>query len=866
MKRKVQQTKAKSRSRQQRRSEQVELLRKLNQTEESICTSTLQGAPTSVPACDSPSPPPHQATDDRHLTVHTIPGTGISIPHTESLLKSLGYSIIYRWQTWCECLLHKDGERWLGIGPCEQQALADAVGKMFPSWAGLSLLEWYISGKQPDREQWNQIQAGHETRTGDRTGAGVEIAHGELSQREAGHHESATTPIQAPAEATGEAEAEATVEAEAASESAARQEESDSRDTLPFPIHSEQPLAFRTPAPQSTLVDGTSARPVESGGDVLQSDESPSALRQPDPIGHELALTLQQEAMERSWAEGKHADQSSSSSPRPHAPDKKPHLNLHDALDRLNMLADRIEAEQYELGLAAPDRIRLMLLSWISASRLVEESNDDDRVLERIKEIVHKLRLLSKMWWPGSIPALQYLRTPRDAMEDLGIKPGPDDPAPNWDTVLRAAAKQLEQLEQKGEQDGLDEYGWADADATSPPPSDPDHLLHQIATRLEKATGVPLNGSQPPTSTRFTNPTKDLLTLLDQTARQARWIRGSMVNFELWAKVMGRLRWAAAFIKFGNNSLDKLLHPEFRPTGKWAKILGVDTDKSATKRRKKELLQNPPRPRLSVPLKEALKGNENVNGMVAGTWNGNGEPVGDLEDCLDWIIAAFQCRLDVGKIALLLQPFSLSIIHTDPTTIQALGRNERKRFRQLQGLLLQDELSQVAKEAMESSGDGQKTKLDFIDMARSGKPATAHPSDNDSDSEDEEDSTQIAKKDHLAEIEKAVREYTEGQRAIFISNRTDPELEKSIKETFRFAELEWFENNPRKIDAAVAKIEQQKYSMVLSATGWHSHSADWSLSGACKKAKVHYVRVITGRRQTSLLAAARSFGIPVPGK
>jgi len=57
------------------------------------------------------------------------------------LLERLGYSLAFRQDAWCECLIARDGERWLGRGVDRAGALDDAVARMFPSRAARSLLE-----------------------------------------------------------------------------------------------------------------------------------------------------------------------------------------------------------------------------------------------------------------------------------------------------------------------------------------------------------------------------------------------------------------------------------------------------------------------------------------------------------------------------------------------------------------------------------------------------------------------------------------------------------------------------------------------------------------------------------------------------
>jgi hypothetical protein len=64
---------------------------------------------------------------------------------TSAWFQQLGYQIKYRSSTWFECLLQRDGERWLGVGIDREAAFADAVAKALPSEAARRAVEAAIA-------------------------------------------------------------------------------------------------------------------------------------------------------------------------------------------------------------------------------------------------------------------------------------------------------------------------------------------------------------------------------------------------------------------------------------------------------------------------------------------------------------------------------------------------------------------------------------------------------------------------------------------------------------------------------------------------------------------------------------------------
>ena len=56
-----------------------------------------------------------------------------SLKVLEAVLSAAGYHFAVRTDGWTECLVQRQGERWIGGGHTESEAFEDALEKMFPS-------------------------------------------------------------------------------------------------------------------------------------------------------------------------------------------------------------------------------------------------------------------------------------------------------------------------------------------------------------------------------------------------------------------------------------------------------------------------------------------------------------------------------------------------------------------------------------------------------------------------------------------------------------------------------------------------------------------------------------------------------------
>ncbi|MEO1336889.1 MAG: hypothetical protein AAFV29_14680, partial [Myxococcota bacterium] len=85
------------------------------------------------------------------------------------------------------------------------------------------------------------------------------------------------------------------------------------------------------------------------------------------------------------------------------------------ALDALACLSERIRDARVELGLSAPDRMRLAILAWICEARAhTDHFQDNARIRDEVAAISRQLTEIGKAFWPGSVTALQLNMHPSD--------------------------------------------------------------------------------------------------------------------------------------------------------------------------------------------------------------------------------------------------------------------------------------------------------------------------------------------------------------------------------------------------------------------------------------------------------------------
>lgn len=468
-------------------------------------------------------------------------------------------------------------------------------------------------------------------------------------------------------------------------------------------------------------------------------------------------------------------------------------------LDALRLAA---EQDLDELVLASPERQRLQLLVWTARGRsLVDESRHAHAVDARMRSLAGLLGELSKQLWPGSVAALSKDASPANCATALPHAGRLDD----WFDVAKAAQVELERVEARDDQEGLDDYGYADAMELEPPSNHPDSDLREIIATIERIAGIALTAT-----------TRDVVVpelsdvdgvALIRCAQHLRWVRGS-APFRDWGFAMGRLRWLErAAPRSARATLRELLDARHRPPTSWAQQLGQDPLKRRRIERKNGLLARRPR-------SEANPSDASV---------------------AEWLLEAFNAREDMPspKVAACLAGFE-SRIDAIRELVLAGERNTRLNRRRMQKVVdcLQRPNSDVA---------NARRELEQLPV--------------------EIEANDVATPPLETRLLAAVLPHTRGRRAVLVTNRNDPELDDVLRGTFEFAELDHVESKPSRIQGLSERIASGSYEIVLVATGFQSHATDERLQPAARQAAALYARVNRARRSACIHALARELGL-----
>ena len=125
----------------------------------------------------------------------------------------------------------------------------------------------------------------------------------------------------------------------------------------------------------------------------------------------------------------------------------------------------------------------------------------------------------------------------------------------------------------------------------------------------------------------------------------------------------------------------------------------------------------------------------------------------------------------------------------------------------------------------------------------------------------DEDSVDEPVAEHaLTALAARVRAQTQGKKALFVSNREDPELGVRLEELLGI-QIAWCDGSLRRVQAQCERIKGGSYDLILSATGFQVHGVDSALARAAGAGGVPYVRVNRGRPVACVQAIAREFGM-----
>ncbi len=649
-----------------------------------------------------------------------------------ALLERCGYRIGLRRDGFLSVLVSAPGERWLGHGVDEAEALEDAVGQMFPSRAArvalAALLETDAEAPEPAAEPVTR-------------GSIAAAAHPPAPA--VADHSEPTPSLDA--HAGGEAEAH-------------------------DPPQLEPPAGPEGTTPAAPPDDDTPPDP-DPAGDANPSGATAPETEAPAPPETEAAPPPERAA----------APEPASPAPPPPARSDAPPVASADPTgwgepepsERLADLELEISELTPDVAWLAPGRLRLQLTAWVCHARAIQEDGAGDPAIEGgVRVLVGRIGGLSRRWWPGNVRALQLQTSPEDAARSASL---PRGRSWTWATIAEHLDTHLASLDD----------GWADDDRLDPPPLRPEWLFAETRQALLALIDP-----------RDRRPLSDAQGLeLRRHVQRLRWLRGRLESGDDWATLMGRLRKAEAELRDVKPHLGDL-HPSLRPAEPWATVLRQDPSRSERKRARKALLKRTPK--------------------------ADARP----EDVAAWLWEAFELGDELPT----------------PRIAELLGAHR-------------EAIEALAADGPGGSRRGRRRLKKLVEHW--GSPVTPAPETPSAARDEDTDADEPTARDALGE---ALRARLAGERAVFVTNRSDPALGALIADAFGL-QLEVVDASTRRIQALQASLTAGGTDLVILATGFLAHTHEHAIRRAAESAEVRVVRAYKGRLAAVRRALARDLGI-----
>lgn len=297
--------------------------------------------------------------------------------------------------------------------------------------------------------------------------------------------------------------------------------------------------------------------------------------------------------------------------------------------------------------MSTPVRQRLVITGWIAdARRAQDEFPEEERVRTMVARVAARLSRLCRVWWCGSVRALQVDRRPEAVLSELPFRC--DAPMHRWADVADLASQMLDRMEREDAAHGRDDYGWSDGDALSPPPADPDAMLREVVAGIEAIAGSA--DTFPPRESPDAK-------LLARWVARLRWLRGALVDGATWAYALGRCRHWAERDRAKYAEASALLDPSHRPDAAWATVFASQGKDRERRKLVKEVLSRAP----------AVKDHPGAEVLVA--WLHRALPLADTHH---------------RQIVELMTPFRAELAAMDASTVEGFDRRLRRRFSLLQ--------------------------------------------------------------------------------------------------------------------------------------------------------------------------------------
>jgi hypothetical protein len=545
-------------------------------------------------------------------------------------------------------------------------------------------------------------------------------------------------------------------------------------EVVPAPATLPPPAAEQTaPAPE----------PVAATEPVMAAAPEPAIAAQPAPVEAAPVLKVVEAAP----------------AVQPAVPEKSARVRTQEALEAVEGMLAEIEKRLGQLARLCGERQRLNMLVWICRARAIEEAHPGAREVEHaVARVARRLTEIGKMFWPGSVRALQLSARPPDVRREMHAN-WASEPS-NWKEATALAERLLDEHLSKSLEAGMDEDGWADAPMRLPRPADPDALFEEVDAEL-KALLVPPgevpNGRLPELSSAE-------LDRLMNAARKLRWLRGGVKDDVGWGVAMGRLRRSIPSLGDRAARVREIVEHRTKPPVPWAKVLGERLPDEPTSAPG----ESPAALEAALPAAHESK-----------------------EALLAWLIRAFDV-LNTPHLVALLVPFKAEVAALSDEAQTHVDRRVRRRLQTL--------LKKVAEAA--------------------DAPPPAAPAEKEVEREVDETTDEQVAQHALDAIAARVRAQTQGRRTLFVSNREDPELGARLEGMLGIT-IAWCDGSLRRVQAMCERIKGGSYDLVLSATGFQVHGVDSALARACSAGNVPYVRVNRGRPAACIQAIAREFGL-----
>lgn len=223
----------------------------------------------------------------------------------------------------------------------------------------------------------------------------------------------------------------------------------------------------------------------------------------------------------------------------------------------LDALMHEIEGHLPTFAKAAPDRQRTLMLLWICRARRVEEAFPGEHEMERrASAIARRLSDLAKMFWPGSVRALQLGARPSDVPE-LRVRGAPMPRT--WAEAALVADRLLKDHLAEAKAEGLDPEGWVTADVEAKIQGSPEKIFTEASATIDQLTAaLPKSGK----TIVADGPALDKLVV---AAKKLRWTRTRVKDTIAWGAAVGRLRKMIPTLKSGGTRIREAIDPKAKP-------------------------------------------------------------------------------------------------------------------------------------------------------------------------------------------------------------------------------------------------------------------------------------------------------------